>query len=130
MCKGGLGTHRSLLDSYQALKLLQFMCQIGEPTNFGLLKSRQGDWRTQIASESDGSFNTTYSASYMPVPSSARVRIRFATSRDVSTPLHRQNKINKDIHFRGIQKYLSPETIGSPVGLTCQTSPMSQSIVY
>ena len=118
------------LGQLSSFKTLTIYVLIGEPTNFGLLKSRQGDWRTQIASESDGSFNTTYSASYMPVPSSARVRIRFATSRDVSTPLHRQNKINKDIHFRGTQKYLSPETIGSPMGLTFQDAPMSQSIVY
>ena len=105
----------------------------GDPTNFGLSRSKEREWSGQIVSETGRDFDTTYSASYMPVPSSARVYLRFATPREVSTPLHRQNNINKNMHYRGTQKYLSPEAIGTPA--TCgpapvHAGPMSGSIVY
>ncbi len=89
----------------------KILSNTGASTNFGLLGDKQTQWQTQIADETRGDFYTTYGTSYTPVPATAMARLRYATAREVSTPLHRPNSINKNLHFRGTTKFMSPEMI-------------------
>lgn len=46
------------------------------PTNFGLLQGLQEKWKSQIADETRGDFESTYSSSYVGHGSDAMPRVR------------------------------------------------------
>lgn len=81
------------------------------PTNFGLLQRLREKWRQQIADETKGDFLSTYSTSYDGFNNSDMTKVRYATTRDNSTTLHPINKVNKDLHFRGVTAFKSPEKL-------------------
>ncbi|XP_052211992.1 cilia- and flagella-associated protein 107-like isoform X2 [Dreissena polymorpha] len=81
------------------------------PTNFGLLQSLQEKWRAQIADETRGEFDSTYSSSYLQPGRDAMAQPRYAIPRAQSTNLHPVNKINKDLHFRGVTALKAPEKL-------------------
>ncbi|XP_045162974.1 cilia- and flagella-associated protein 107-like isoform X2 [Mercenaria mercenaria] len=81
------------------------------PTNFGLLQSLQEKWKSQIADETRGDFQSTYSSSFAGHNNDAMTRVRYAVPREQSTNLHPVNKVNKDLHFRGVSALKSPEKL-------------------
>lgn len=83
----------------------------GAPTNFGLLQSLQKKWADQIADETKGDFCSTYQSSFADFDSNAMTKVRYAVPRAQSTSLHPINKVNKDLHFRGVSALKSPEKL-------------------
>ena len=71
----------------------------------------QEKWRQQIADETRGDFLSTYSTCYDGFNNSDMTKVRHAIAREQSTTLHPINKINKDLHFRGVTAYKSPEKL-------------------
>lgn len=81
------------------------------PTNFGLLQRLKTKWESEVADETRGDFLSTYQTSFVGHSNDAMTRTRYAVTRDLSTNLHPVNKINKDLHFRGVSALKSPEKL-------------------
>jgi len=84
----------------------------GSATNFGLQQKLRAQWSQQLVDETRGDFNTTYGASYSaPV---GYCKTRYAIPKETSSTLHRVNKVNRDMHFRGMPFLKAPETLQRP----------------
>ena len=81
------------------------------PTNYGLLQRLQDKWKSQIADETRGDFLSTYKTSYDGFKRDDMERVRYAVPRELSTTLHPINSLNKDLHFRGVTAFKSPEKL-------------------
>ncbi|XP_006812009.1 cilia- and flagella-associated protein 107-like isoform X2 [Saccoglossus kowalevskii] len=94
----------------------------GAPTNFGLHARKSSKWQQQDGAvqssegEGDGDmYNTTYGSCYTPHKGGSYVQKHYAAPRTISASLHPLNKINKDLHLRGI-----PSTVHNPESLYLQ----------
>jgi len=88
----------------------------GDPTNFGLHAKLRSTWSDQIANETHGDYNTTYRHSYSSPPdrrgpATCAPQSRYANQREISTTLHKINRVNRDLHFRGQPFLQSPEML-------------------
>ena len=107
--KTGFLTTRHILHRH--INVMPLLCVSAAPTNFGLLQRLQEKWHQQVADETRGDFLSTYSTCYDGFNSGDMTKIRHAIPREQSTTLHPINKINKDLHFRGVTAYKSPEKL-------------------
>lgn len=86
----------------------------GDPTTFGLHQKLRSKWSDQVADETHGDYNTTYGVSYSagPPPGHPQSNLsRYANQREISTTLHKINRVNRDLHFRGKPFLQSPEML-------------------
>ncbi|XP_077998288.1 cilia- and flagella-associated protein 107-like [Glandiceps talaboti] len=87
----------------------------GEPTNFGLKAATTAKMQKQEAFQEGGDYCTTYGTSYSPHRGDSYVQKHYAAPRTISASLHPLNKINKDLHLRGI-----PSNVHNPESLYLQ----------
>ena len=73
----------------------------------------QNKWHEELANETQGDFDTTYSASYVPHGRVAMVDTRYATPKSQSTSLHKFNQVNKNLNLRNGPMLQSPEQLPS-----------------
>ena len=109
----GLGLFQ-LVKDYHDLNSINFLHISGESTNFGLLNKLRSKWADQVADETHADFNTTYGISYSAMPGSTSGMTRYATPKDGSSTLHPLNRVNKDLHFRGMPFLQAPEALQKP----------------
>ncbi|XP_013404083.1 uncharacterized protein C1orf158 homolog [Lingula anatina] len=85
----------------------------GDATNFGLYQTLQNKWREQQANATKGDYYTNYQLSHTQMPKESYVRVRYGNPRDLSTSLHKNNKVNKDLHLRSSHYVQQPEGLAA-----------------
>lgn len=85
----------------------------GEATNFGHFANLKKKWGDQIANETHGDFDTTYTTSFLNHGTGAMVDTRHATPKSNSTSLHKFNQVNKNLNLRNGPMLQSPEQLPS-----------------
>ena len=87
------------------------LCFTGAPTNYGLYSYLKDKWQGQIANETRGEYNSTYSSDYFKPQKEALTKTRYAVPREQSTSLNKANHINQCLDLRGKPVLQQPELL-------------------